>query len=220
VSARLLLLPALLCALLSSCVAPHSVRRALTAPYRPSNIYLRQATLPKSIRRVAVLPLPRAAINHGSEVEGQWMSTIWVTELGKRGLFEVVPVTPDVLQAYTGRSAWAAEDELPLDFFKRISQATGCDAVMFASLTAFDPYPPMRIGWRARLVDCMEHQTWWSVDEQFDAGSDAVASAAEAYARAELNLPNPLLADTGVLHSPRRFSQYATCAVAATLPRR
>jgi hypothetical protein len=192
----------------------------LTAPYHPTNVYLRQATLPKSIRRVAVLPLPRTAANHQSEVESEWLGGIWVTELGTRGLFEVVPVSSDVLQAFTGRSAWAAEDELPLDFFKRLSQATGCDAVMFASLTDFYAYPPLRIGWRARLVDCVEHQTWWSVDEQFDAGSDAVAAAAEAYARAELNLPNPLLADTGVIQSPRRFSQYATCAVAGTLPRR
>lgn len=196
------------------------MRRALTAPYKPTNVYLRQATLPQSIRRVAVLPLPRLPGSMQQADESEWLGAVWVAELGKRGLFELIPVSHDVLQAFTGRSAWAAEDELPLDFFKRLSQATGCDAVMFASLTAFQSYPPLRVGWKARLVDCSEHQTWWSVDEQFDAGSDAVAAAAVAYARADLNLPNPLLADSGVLHSPRRFAQYAAHAIAATLPHR
>jgi hypothetical protein len=71
-----------------------------------------------------------------------------------------------------------------------------------------------------RLVDCLEHQTWWAVDEVFDGGVESVAAAAESYARAGLSLPNPLLADTGVLHSPLRFGQYTASAVANTLPGR
>jgi hypothetical protein len=45
-------------------------------------------------------------------------------------------------------------------------------------------------------------------------------AAAESYARANLNLPDPLLSDTSILNSPRRFGQYTACAVAGTLPRR
>ncbi len=148
------------------------------------------------------------------------LEPLWQAELVKRKLFEVVPVSPEDLRVMTGRAAWSAEDKLPLDFFQRLGQATGCDAVLFARVTAFQAYPPLRTGWRARLVNCSHRLTWWSVDEMFDAGATAVAVAAEAYARADLNLPNPLLSDTGVLHSPRRFGQYTASAVAGTLPRR
>jgi len=217
---RAFLLAALIPALLAGCATPPALRRALTAPYKPANVYLRQPALPKAIRRVAVLPLARNPedANQAAGVDLLW--PLWLAELGKRNLFEVVPVSTEDLRVLTGRNAWSAEDELPVDLFQRLSQATGCDAVLFARLTAFQAYPPLRTGWRARLVDCSQHLTWWSVDELFDAGSNPVAVAAQAYARADLNLPNPLLSDTGVLHSPSRFGQYTAFAVARTLPPR
>ena len=109
---------------------------------------------------------------------------------------------------------------MPNDFFERLSQSTGCDAVLFASLTVFEPYPPLRTGWKLRLVDCRQHLTWWAADETFDAGANSVAAAAEAYGRADLNPANPMLTDTGVLHSPSRFGQYTANALACTLPGR
>ena len=123
-----------------------------------------------------------------------------------------------------GRRCGQADDELcldlPHDLFDRLRQATGCDAVLFASLTSFQAYPPLRMGWKLRLVDCHQNQTWWAVDEVFDAGSDSVAAAAEAYARASLNPPTALPGGSGVLYSPRRFGQYTAYAVVNTLPER
>ncbi len=208
-------------ALLGGCAAaPRNVRRALTAGYRPGNVFLRQPELPPSIRRVAVLPLPKAPDDAEQAAGVEALQPLWLAELVKRNLFEVVPVSPEQLRTFTGRTSWSADEELPLDFFQRLRQATGCDAVLFACLTTYQAYPPLRTGWRARLVDSSQHLTWWSIDELFDAGADPVAVAAEAYAEAELNLPDPLLSDTGVLHSPRRFGQYTAWAVASTLPHR
>lgn len=211
----------LACVLLAGCrVVPPSVRRTLAAPYQPENVYVRQLVLPEGIRRVALLPIPQ---NHEDVLQSagaELLEPVLKAELAKRNAFELIQVSPQTAAQAAQGDAWAAADPLPQDFFDRLSRATGCDAVIFASLTDFKPFPPLRTAWKMRLVDCRQHMTWWAVDETFDAGVLSVAVAAEAFARSSLNEPNPLLADTGVLHSPSRFGQYTANALAATLPHR
>jgi hypothetical protein len=220
-SVKTLFPTAMICVLLAGCrMVPPSMRRALATPYRPDNIYLRQPMLPAGIRRVAVLPLPQSPNDSPQSAGAELLEPVLLAELTKRNVFEVIVVSPEAVRKASDGNSWAAEDPLPNDFFERISQATGCDAVIFARLTVFEAYPPLRTGWKLRLVDCRQHQTWWAVDEVFDAGNNPVAAAAEAYARTELNLPNPLMADTGILHSPLRFGQYTANAIAGTLPGR
>lgn len=208
-------------ALLAGCsLLPPKARRALAAPYKPSNIYLRQAPLPEGLRRVAVLPVPASRDDTSQAAGVELLQPLFLDALNKRHAFELLALSPAQVREVTGSDTWAAEDSLPHDFFERLTRATGCDGVIFVSVTAFQAYPPLRTGWKTRLVDCARHQTWWAVDEVFDAGAESVAAAADAYARVDLNLPNALLADTGVLHSPRRFGQYTAHAVAGTLPGR
>ncbi|SPE62316.1 exported hypothetical protein [Verrucomicrobia bacterium] len=217
---RALLLTAVVSLLTSCRLVPPGVSRTIALPYKPENIYLRQAVLPANLRRVAVLPLPRGRgdYEHASAVD--LLEPVWLTELTKRKGFEVVRVSPEQARQASGGLDWEAQDSMAEDFLDRLREATGCDAVIFTSLTVFKAYPPLQTGWRARLVDCHEHLTWWAVDEVFDAGANSVAVAAQAYARAELNEPDALLADTGVLQSPSRFGQYTANALARTLPMR
>jgi hypothetical protein len=220
-STRILYLAALIPALVAGCsVLPASMRRTLATPYKPANVSVRQATLPQTIRRVAVLPLPQSREDANQAAGASLLQPVLIAELIKRNLFEVIPVSPETLRGLTAGSGWEVDTPLPPDFFERLHQLTDCDALVFASLTVYRPYPPLQTGWKLRLVDCLEHQTWWAVDEVFDGGVESVAAAAESYARAGLSLPNPLLADTGVLHSPLRFGQYTASAVANTLPGR
>ncbi|MEI6396144.1 MAG: hypothetical protein WCT12_34190, partial [Verrucomicrobiota bacterium] len=86
--------------------------------------------------------------------------------------------------------------------------------------TTFQPYPPLQVGWKVRLVDCEKHLTWWAVDEVFDAGSDSVAAAAVAFANSQLNPPDSAVDGAAVLRSPRRFGQYTASAIVSTLPGR
>ena len=183
---------------------PASTRRSLARPYKPTN--------------VAVLPLPQSREDANQAAGATLLQPVFITELTKRRLFEVIPISVETLHSLTAGSGWGADAALPPDFFERLRQLTDCDAVVFASLTVYRPYPPLQTGLKVRLVDCREHQTWWAVDEVFDAGVESVAAGAESYARTELSLPNPLLADTGVLHSPLRFGQYVASALVATLP--
>jgi hypothetical protein len=145
---------------------------------------------------------------------------VFLAEMLKRKAFEVIPVFSQTLYELTGRTSWSADVPLPVDFFERLHQVTSCDAVVFVALTAYRDYPPLQTGWKARLVDCRTRETWWAIDEVFDAGSEGVVAAAESYACTQLNQPNPLLVDTGVFHSPLRFGQYTANAVALTLPGR
>jgi len=208
-------------ALVAGCsYMPASVRRAVVSPYHPANVTVRQPTLPDSIRRVAVLPIPQSREDANQAAGANLLEPVLIAELQKRNVFEVITVSSHTLQDLTGRSAWSADAALPPDFFDRLHELTACDGVVFASLTAYRPYPPLQTGWKARLVDCRSHETWWAIDEVFDAGSESVIAAAESYARTHLSEPNPLMADTGVLHSPLRFGQYTANAVAQTLPPR
>jgi hypothetical protein len=190
----------------------------MATPYKPSNTSVKQARMPDTIRRVALLPLPRSRADANQASGVSLLEPVFRAELQKRNVFEVIPVSPETAQELARGSSWSADAPLPPDFFERLHGLTACDAVVFVSLTAFRPYPPLQTGWKARLVDCRNHDTWWAVDEVFDAGSESVVAAAESYARADLNQPNPLLTDTGVLHSPLRFGQYTANAVAQTLP--
>ena len=207
--------------LLSACsVMPASVRRAMVPAYHPTNVSVRDPKLPESIRRVAVLPIPRSRGDINQTSGANLLEPVFLAELRKRQAFEVIPVSPAQLQDLTGEREWSADVALPPDFFPKLHHATDCDAVAFVALTAFRAYPPLQTGWKARLVDCRDGETWWAVDEVFDAGSESVIAAAESYARGDLSQPNPLLSDTGVLHSPLRFGQYTAYAVAQTMPAR
>jgi len=199
---------------------PPSMRRTFASPYKPANLYVRQTKLPDAIRRVAVLPVPASRTDPNQAAGAVILGPVLFAELARRNTFEVVPVSAEEAALASGGAGWSADTALPNDFFDNLSRQTGCDAVLFASLTVFEAYPPLRTGWKARLVDCRHHQTWWAVDEVFDAGNNPVAVAAEVYARTDMNLPDTLLTDSGVLQSPLRFGQYTANAIACTIPAR
>ena len=196
------------------------VRRATAAPYQPSNCYRRAEVWPETIRRVAVLPM--SGLGHDPDASSglEVIEPILRVEMAKRKLFEITLITKDQLQLWTGRTTWTTEEALPKDFFARIREGVGCDAVWFACLTAYRPYPPLAVGWSLKLVDAQTGTVWWSLDEVFDAGNTAVVHGASSYAKNNLNLPSPLLDEATVLHSPRRFVQYAAWSSLNTLPQR
>ena len=220
VSARILVFFATTTILLAGCSSPPSVHRSLTAPYHPANVTRLQEALPDSIRRVAVLPIPRSRTDANQVAGVEALEADFLAELNKLKRFEVIPISPEKSRALTGSMAWNAEERFPADFLERLKQATGCDAVILVSLTTFRAYPPLQVGWKARLVDCEKHLTWWAVDEVFDAGDDSVAAAALSFAHKELNLPESAADSAAVLGSPRRFGQYTANAIINTLPGR
>lgn len=201
----------------AGCAEQPRARRALAQPYQPANLHRAAASLPASLRRVAVLPLatPDGSSEAASAAAG--METILLAELRKRAAFEVVPVSRDQLRLWTGRADWRREESLPADLLNRIQERTGSEGVLFSGISTYRPYPPLAVGWSLQLVDAATGASYWTVDEVFDAGSVEVIKSAQAYARAHMNQPALELDSTGVLSSPSRFGQYTAAAVVGTL---
>jgi hypothetical protein len=202
------------------CANSPFIGQSIVGSYKPSNVYLEEASLPPNVKRVAILPLTtlndEAAMDAGREA--LWPALLG--ELGRARQFELVPVNADELRSITGRSAWTGEEKLPLDFFEKLRERLGVDAILFSQLTEYRAYQPLAIGWRLKLLEAEEPRTLWSVDEFFDARVPEVAAAARRHAERHPDTQSSLHDPQGVLISPRRFGQYAAFAVVETLPGR
>jgi hypothetical protein len=204
----------------SGCGTFAPTERVQGPSYRPGNYFAAAARWPLHWKRVAVLPLAETATADPAGDGRRQLESVLVTELAKLQRFEVQWVSPADLRRWTGRETWRASDELPQDFFARLRQSTGCDAVLFCELTHFEPYPPLVVGWRLTLVEGERGEVWWAVDEVFDASDPAVANGARRYLLAQAPGSAPLGDSRGILHSPRRFGHYAASAALATMPER
>ena len=185
--------------------------------YQPSNIHAVDL-MPATVRRVAMLPIAPSRNESSLAAAAAELSPVLETELRKSGMFEVIHISAEQLRDWTGATAWRADQPLPQNFFKRLSEETGCDAALFPALTAFRAYPPLAIGFELRLVVCSDHSTIWAVDEVLDAGAPPVVRAAHDYSRADIRTHDGEVG--AILQSPRRFAQFVSATLMATLPPR
>jgi hypothetical protein len=198
--------------------------------YKPTNVYRNSDVLPASVRRVAVLPLTMT--HSGSDLEAgiETLEPVLYSELEKLKRFEVIPVTRINLQQWTGQNGWRSDEQLPPDLFKRVSEMTGCDAVLFCQLTRYQPYQPLAVGWKFTLVEThnpgimtpsdVRAKILWSADELMDAGDPPVTTGARAYYTQHLRNDAASADPATVLASPARFGQYTLATVLATIPNR
>jgi hypothetical protein len=187
--------------------------------HQVSNVFRKDAILPGHVRRVAILPLSyresSALLVSGKES----LTSVFASELTKTARFESFLVEPAQLKQWTGREHWDAYEALPAAFFKVLVEKTGADAVLFATLSEYKPYPPITIGWRMKLV-AANADTLWAVEEILDASELGVSNAARRYDRDHVR-SSPVLEDSrSVLLSPTRFAQYTLHAIFETLPNR
>jgi hypothetical protein len=188
--------------------------------------------MPQSVRRVALLPLTSSENDQAARSGRESLHTILYSELSKSRLFEVVMVSPEKTEQYTGKPFWGPNDELPADFLVRIREATGCDAILFNQLTVYRPYPPLAIGWHLLLVSSEDGRAIWSLDEVFDAGEPRVWNSARRYSLANERTHAEFTKQAGTkdgailptrvvglewLNSPRHFARYAASAAIETL---
>jgi hypothetical protein len=186
--------------------------------YAPQNLSQASPWLPANLRRVAVLPLTATDNELAAETRVQ-LEQLLPVELNRTEQFEVVPVTPEQLRRWTGRSRWGVTDTLPPDLLKHLQTRLECDAVIFAHLTAYRPYPPLMVGWKLHLVDARDAQIWWASDVIFDAGDERVAQSAVQFEREFQTGRVPTADPATILRSPGRFGQYTLAASLGTLQR-
>jgi hypothetical protein len=184
-----------------------------------NNVYHKEAVLEGAIKRVAVLPLSYPDVKAAAVSARETLEPVFHAELQKAARFELFYVNPAQLQLWSGQERWDDFDELPPRFLKTVAERTGCDAVLFASLSQYHAYPPIVLGWRMRLVG-RNADSLWAVDEIFDAGQVEVSNSARRYDRGRLR-NNPVLEDSrSILLSPKSFGQYTLSAIFQTLPLR
>ena len=214
------LFPGLIAALALSGCAPGLDKRPqypVGAGFIPRNVYKSADAL--GLRRVALLP-PYAGLADTNR--RQDLDRNFSTELGATGRFEVVPISRNELVALSGRDQINSSEPLPPRLLAAIRGEYGADAVMFVDITQDDPYRPITLGVRAKLIDTRSGAlaTLWSCDSVFNAGNPAVANSARRFQIEEGRQEFPADQDgSSVLLSPARFARYAANATFATLPR-
>ena len=167
------------------------------------------------MRRVAVLPLnaPQVPPETMREVTAAFNS-----ELNKKALFEVAPVSQSELETMCGERQLSSVEQIPGELPGKLRQKLGAEGVLLIDITHFNSYRPVSIGVRAKLIDISNGQIRWAFDYVFDAGHPAVAEAAKKfqvqYADQRQSIPD----DGGsILLSPARFSKYVAAQTFASL---
>ena len=205
-------LAAILALLTGGCATLKHTEVAVAAP--PQN-YFAPAATSGQFRRVALLPM------YSGSFPDQYVRALdaaFLSELSKRGLFEIVPVSRAQMELLFGERQFASTDTLPADALKRIEERCGVDGVLFTDLTHFSPYRPVSMGVRTKLVAAGTGQIRWAFDYVFDAGNTAVAEAAKRFQVASSNEHQPLTTDGGsILLSPMRFAKYVANETYASL---
>ena len=186
----------------------------------PRNVFRAESRLPREIHRVAVLPIAADNTDPDMDFGRESLQPVLVGELNKRGLFELVVVTPEQLTQWTGRSHWSAAEKLPTQLLERLRDDLGCDAVLFARLSQYKPYPPLAMGWNLQLVLVDHPRICWAADEVFDMSERGVVAAVQRYGRRRFEGLDLHVNPSSISLSPRQFGQYSLAALLATLPSR
>lgn len=202
------------------CARPPFLAQAMTPSYQPSNVFQEEPFLPAAIRRIALLPMSSLTDDADTAFGRDALSPILMSELSRVRRFELVAVSTDELRLLSGRAVWNPEDKLPVEFFERLKDKYGVDAVLFSRLTLYRAYEPLAIGWRLKLIDAGEPHILWAVDEVFDSRVPTVAVAAIRYSQDNPDASASLLDSRSVLMSARRFGEYTVNAVVQTIPGR
>jgi len=185
----------------------------------PRNVYREAGRFPGEFKRVAVLPIVISGQDAVLENGRDALQPLFHSELISAARFETVTVSQEQCRQWTGRSSWSGQETLPRDFFERLREMTGCDAVLFCQLTRYRPYPPVAVGWRMQLVAVSPLRVWWAIDELFSSGDAVVADAARAYYRKHFAPPTGSDPDS-ILATPRRFGQFTLTVLTESLPTR
>jgi hypothetical protein len=185
--------------------------------FKPTNVR-GVAQLPRSIRRVVVLPLAGGLIV--SPETAQALEEVFIAELQKQVRFEVVRLTRSDCQQRFGQSEYASVATLPADFLPALARAYAADAVLLIDLTAYRGYRPLQLGVRAKLVTITNPQWLWTFDEIFSADDPGVVKSVRYFYRAAAAVDSPVDLRSGALQSPTKFAAYVAAATFATLPPR
>jgi len=179
-------------------------------PYVPRN-YAGDPQLPPTVRRVVLLPVAGPA--GGARLED--LDAALLTALQQAQRFEVVPLARATCRRRYGAESFNSAAALPHDFLAQLAREHAADAVLFVDLTTQRVYPPLALGFRARLATVDDVRLVWTFDEVIAADDPAVVVAVR---RRQYQPGNPVDFGPATLQSPARFGAYAAETMFSTLP--
>ena len=189
---------------------------ANTEPFAVTNLYPIER-LPVYFNRVVIMPCSYAG-KSGKVLE--FADEIIFQELGQSRLFEIVQLSTKECKRLLGKERISSSESLPDNFFSLIKGETQANGVLFIDIQSFNPYRPLSLGIRAKLVDLNSGDFMWAVDETMDAAHASVIASAQLYQSGlHVHALSPKTSGS-VLQSPRNFTKFVAHTLFTSLPTR
>ena len=124
-------------------------------------------------------------------------------------------------------SSWTSQEiaeqlylgDVPLleEILADLRSAFRCDAVMFGSVTGFEPYPDARLALRLWLIDLRSGKLLWGVDHAWQVSEPATAEKMRHYYDAACGAAGDDAVRLAQM-SPRAFGEFVAWDLARALP--
>ncbi len=212
---------ALVLAMGCSSVAKRLTDPSYTGPFRSQfNHSSMGFDVLKTISRVAILPtaLPEGGLGTPQSEAATEVQAGIIAELRQDGPFEAVFYQPPKGRWLQGALELRTTEALPSQLLQDVQRQTSAEAILFSSLSTYQPYPPLRIGIKLTLVRVHDGAVLWQFDDGFNAGEAATLNDARKYLRESLGIetdPPPALS----VDSPQRFIRYGVSRAVRLLKR-
>ena len=185
-------------------------------PFTVTNLYPIER-LPVYFNRVVVMPCSyegsaRSILDFVDDLVNQ--------ELAQARLFETVRLSTGDCRRLFGKERLSSADSLPDNFLSRLISETQANGVLFVDIQHFQPYRPLSLGVRAKLVDLNSGDFMWAVDETLDSAHASVIASAQIYQNRNHVRALSQKTTGSVLHSPRNFTKFVAHTLFASLPTR
>lgn len=207
---------------LSACTNPLHPDSAKTGPFfTPKNVH-GAPRLPDDFRRVAILPMAAAGADISEETLNK-LDAIFLAELNRTAVFETTSVTRDELNKLFETRQITSVQVMPpgfLDHFFNVHNQYAADGILYLDVTNYSPYPPLKLGVRAKLARLRDGEIIWAADLVFSAAEPAVANSARRYTLQSGLKQSPGDLSHTILQNPSRFASYVANATYETLPPR
>ena len=146
---------------------------------------------------------------------------IFRAELSKQNSFEIRPLARDEMEYIFGKPHYSSVGELPQNLLQKLYDEYKVDGLILIDLTEYNPYTPISIGVRSKLVHLQSGEVIWSFDNTYDGGSRSVQLAIEDFHHLEdRNVKPGHVLTGGILNSPRKFAKYVASSTFKTIPKR
>ncbi|MGH7996796.1 MAG: hypothetical protein ACREFX_10630 [Opitutaceae bacterium] len=183
--------------------------------FKPVN-YVSDQRLPYGTRRVVLLPIHGAPYADFETCEQ--LDPIIAEALVRQMRFEVVPLTRAECTRTFGFQDIDSTAQLPPHFLKILGTKFDAQAVLFVDLTAYAPYRPLAIGFRAKLANVADQRILWAFDQLYTTNNSAVANSLRHYYLGGDRQGMPFDSTTESLISPSQFAAYVADTTFRTLP--